>query len=490
MNTPTLSPEHHLARAENILLTANDLDRHHLNAALDALAGGQCDFADLYFESTSREEWRLERGKVTNGAFSISQGVGARALSGDKAAFAYSSDVGPRALHALSDAAKSMQRQGQDAFHTGGAAIPVETQREGNDSYPQIAAAQTWETARKLALLRAIDDSARSSDPRIAEVMASLVITDSVILTAASSGMLAGDTRPLIDINVRVLAESNSKRAGGSAGVSGRFALSDISQEAIDEMIAKAVRTALVNLDSRPAPAGVMSVVLGSGFPGVLLHEAVGHGLEGDAHRKRISVFSDRIGEKIAASGVNVVDDGSVPLARGSLSVDDEGHAGRRNMLIEDGKLVGLMQDQMNAGLMNAAVTGNGRRQSYAHMPMPRMTNTFLENGDYDPAEIIASVKQGIYAAEFGGGTVDITSGQFNFSATEAYLIEDGQVTAPLAGATLIGVGHEALQHISMIGNNLKLAAGVCGKNGQSVPVCVGQPTIRIDDMVVGGAGQ
>jgi len=476
------------ALAERALLTPNDLDTLVLARTLGDMSGKGTDFADLYLELSTHDDWQLERGKVTRGSFHLSHGVGARAISGEKAAFAYASDLKPRTLLALAASVRDMQRQGQDAASTGGAPV-LRQSAETPSFYPSIEAAASIDSVKKIALLRDIDERARSADFRITHVTATLSVSDTTILFAATDGTLAADIRPLVHLQLMVIAETAARRSNGAASVGGRFALGAIDGEAIDALVRRAVRTAIVKLDARPAPAGVMPVVLGPGFPGVLLHEAVGHGLEGDAHRKRSSVFANLMGQQIAAKSVTVVDDGSVTGARGSLNVDDEGNAGRRNVLIEDGKLVGLMQDRLNSRLMNASATGNGRRQSYAHLPMPRMTNTFLENGDADPAEIIASIKTGIYAVEFGGGTVDITSGQFNFSATEAWLVEDGKITAPLDGATLVGKGHEALKHISMIGNDLRLDPGICGKNAQLVPVTVGQPTIRIDEIVVGGAG-
>jgi TldD protein len=478
-----------LAHSAERLLQPNDLDPAALDAALGGLAGRGTDFADLFFETTTQEEWRLDEGKVTRGSFSIAQGVGARAVAGDQTAFAYSSDMKPRALLAVTEAVRSMQRFGQDAGGAGGG-VAIRASESPNDLYAPVDPAEALDAVAKIRLLQRVDERARALDPRIVRVTATLHIIDSTILVCATDGTLAGDSRPFARLHVSVLAQAGDKRASGVAARGGRVAVTAIDDAAIDRAIARAARTALVNLDARPAPAGVMPVVLGPGFPGILLHEAIGHGLEGDAHRKRSSVFVDRFGDSIAAPGVTVIDDGSIGRHAGSLNIDDEGTPGQRNVLIEDGKLVGLMQDRMNARLMNAATTGNARRQSYAQLPLPRMTNTFLQGGDHDPAEILASVKNGIYAAEFGGGTVDITSGQFNFAAVQAYLIEDGKITAPIQGATLIGIGHEALKHVAMVGNDMALDDGeaVCGKDGQSVLVGVGQPTVLIDEMVVGGA--
>ncbi|PVM84523.1 metalloprotease TldD [Caulobacter radicis] len=479
-----------LARAENSLLAANALSLSKVEQGLGDLWGRGVDYADLYFEVTTRDSWVLERGKVARAAFNISQGVGARSVSGENSAFAYSSDISAKAIDAVTRAARGMQLHGQDAAVDGGRDVSVQAISSDAAAYSTLEAAGGFDTVRKVALLRRLDELARSVDPRIIEVSAGLSVEDTTILTAATDSTLAGDVRPLVRLDLTVLAESNNRRSSGSGNAGGRFTLEEFDDERLLKMVRKATSVALTNLEAKPAPAGEMTVVLGPGFPGVLLHEAVGHGLEGDFHRKRTSVFNGLMGERIAAPGVNVYDDATVAQARGSLNVDDEGVAGQRTLLIEDGKLVGLMQDKISARLMNDRMTGNGRRQSYAHLPMTRMTNTFLEAGDHDPEEIIASVKSGIYAVDFSGGTVDITSGQFNFSADHAYLIEDGKITAPVEGATLIGVGNETLKKISMIGNDLGLGNGVCGKDGQMVPVCVGQPTIRIDEVVVGGAEQ
>jgi len=477
-----------LARAQEQLLAANDLDATKLETGLANLWGRGGDYGDLYFEMTTRDVWALERGKVARASFGISQGVGARAVTGENTAFAYSSDISPKAIDAVTAAARAMQSHGQDAAETG-RGVEVKVGHQGPPAYSAIAAAGGMDTVEKVALLRKLDDMARAIDPRITEVNAQLAVEDSTILVGATDGTLAGDIRPQVRISLSVIAEGNAKRASGSAGGGGRFTLVEFDQGRLEKLVRKATSVALTNLEAVPSPAGEMTVVLGNGFPGVLLHEAVGHGLEGDFHRKRESVFNGMIGERVAAPGVTVVDDATVPEARGSLNVDDEGTAGLRTVLIEDGRLVGLMQDKTSARIMNDELTGNSRRQSYADLPMPRMTNTFLERGPYDPEEIIGSVKNGIYAVEFSGGTVDITSGQFNFSTEKAFLIEDGKVTAPIEGATLIGVGNETLKHMSMIGNDLELGIGFCTKYGQTVPVCVGQPTIRMDQVVVGGAG-
>jgi TldD protein len=480
---------HRLALAQDRLLVANDLDLHQLQAGLSGLWARGADHGDLYFESTTRDAWSLERSQVARAAFSISQGVGARAVNGDRTAFAYSSDISHKAITAITAAARAMQAQGQDAGATGRGVKVVGVAHDAG-AYAAIEAAGGMDSVEKVALLQRLDRMTRAVDARITEVSAQLSVEDSTVLVAATDGTLAGDVRPLVRLDVSVVAESQGRRASGSAGGGGRFALHEVTDDRLQGMVDKATSMALTNLSARPAPAGEMTVVLGPGFPGVLLHEAVGHGLEGDFHRKRESVFNGLLGERIAAPGVHVVDDATLAHARGSLNVDDEGVRGQRTLLIEDGRLVGLMQDKTSARLTHHTPTGNGRRQSYADLPLTRMTNTFLDNGPYNPAEILASVRHGLYAVEFSGGTVDITSGQFNFSAEKAFLIENGRVTAPIEGATLIGVGHQTLKSISMIGNDLALDSGVavCGKNGQMVPVGVGQPTIRIDNMVVGGA--
>lgn len=488
--TMSLTASDRLATAQDRLLVANDLDASKLENGLSGLWSRGADYGDLYFELTTRDSWSLERGKVARAAFSIVQGIGARAVSGDNTAFAYSSDISGKAIDAVTAAARSMQVHGEDAAETGRGVDIRGVAEEDSRAYSTIEAAGGFDTVEKVALLRKLDEMARAVDPRIIDVNAMLSVEDSTILVAATDGTLAGDIRPLVRLDITVMAEGNAKRAAGSAGGGGRITLSTFDAARLEQMVRKATSIALTNLDAQPSPAGEMTVVLGSGFPGVLLHEAVGHGLEGDFHRKRESVFNGMLGQQIAAKGVTVVDDATLPGARGSLNVDDEGVIGQRTTLIEDGRLVGLMQDKTSARILHDRMTGNGRRQSYSDLPMTRMTNTFLENGPYDPQEILASVKNGIYAVEFSGGTVDITSGQFNFSAEKAFLIEDGKVTAPIEGATLIGVGNEALKHISMIGNDLALdgGVGICGKEGQMLPVCVGQPTIRIDHMVVGGA--
>ncbi|WP_223293788.1 metalloprotease TldD [Sideroxydans lithotrophicus] len=469
--------------AQRALLTEHGLEPRNLEQVFGKMLAHRVDYADLYFQYSRAESWALEEGIVKSGSFNIDQGVGVRAVSGEKTAFAYSDDI---TLHALEDAAlatRAIARQGgkQTAAH-----MHVGKARALYLPHDPIA---TLKADDKVALLEKLERMARSLDPRVTQVMANLAGEYDVILVARNDGLMSADIRPLVRLSLQVIVESNGRREQGSAGGGGRFGYDYFSDEILQRYAKEAVHQAVVNLDARPAPAGNMTVVLGSGWPGILLHEAVGHGLEGDFNRKGSSAFSGRIGERVAAKGVTVVDDGTIKDRRGSLNVDDEGNPTQRTVLIEDGILRGYLQDTMNARLMGVPVTGNARRESFAHLPIPRMTNTMMLNGDKTPEEIIASVKHGLYAANFGGGQVDITSGKFVFSTTEAYMIEDGKITYPVKGATLIGNGPEALTRVSMIGNDMALDPGVgtCGKEGQSVPVGVGQPTIRIDGLTVGG---
>jgi TldD protein len=442
------------------------------------------DYADLYFQYSRYEGWSLEEGIVKSGSFNIEQGVGVRAISGEKTAFAYSDEI---SLTALEDAAKitrAIASSGQTrriaSRVKSGMPVPL---------YADVDPIASLPSERKVKLLERLEQKCRALDPRVTQVMASLGGEYEVVLIARNDGRLAADVRPLVRLSVQVIAEQNGRRESGSGGGGGRTDYSHFTDAVLDSYAHQAVSQALVNLEARPAPAGTMTVVLGPGWPGVLLHEAVGHGLEGDFNRKGSSAFSGRIGERVAAAGVTVVDDGTMPGRRGSLTVDDEGTPSGRNILIEDGVLRGYLQDSLNARLMKMPLTGNARRESYAHLTLPRMTNTYMLAGHQDPAEIIRSVKHGIYATNFGGGQVDITNGKFVFSAAEAYMIEDGRVTHPVKGATIIGNGPDALTRVSMIGNDLQLDTGIgtCGKEGQSVPVGVGQPTLRIDGLTVGG---
>ncbi len=477
------SNEQLLATAQSFLLTPHELEAGKLDRVFGSLLLHRLDYADLYFQYSRSEGWSLEEGMVKSGSFSIDQGVGVRAIAGEKTAFAYSDEI---SLPALEDAAKATRA----IAGSGGNRHPVAARKaSGVRLYQPVDPLGSLQDAQKVKLLERLEGLCRSRDPRVIQVMASLAAEYEVVLVARSDGVLAADVRPLVRMSVQVIAEQNGRREQGSSGGGGRTDYSHFTDEVLKEYADRAVDQALINLDARPAPAGTMTVVLGPGWPGVLLHEAIGHGLEGDFNRKGSSAFSGRIGERVAAKGVTVVDDGTLPNRRGSLSVDDEGNPTQRNILIEDGVLRGYMQDTLNARLMGVPVTGNGRRESFAHVVMPRMTNTYMLKGDKDPKDIIASVKKGLYAVNFGGGQVDITNGKFVFSASEAFMIEGGKVTYPVKGATLIGNGPDALTRVSMIGNDLQLDTGVgtCGKEGQSVPVGVGQPTLRIDGLTVGG---
>jgi TldD protein len=482
MNAPATS-EVLFATADRTLLAPYGLDAGGLTRVFGQILSHQVDYADLYFQYSRGESWSLEEGIVKSGSFHIEQGVGVRAVSGEKTAFAYSDDISLPALEAAAQATRAIARQGAEG------STAVTRRNEGRALYLPHDPIGSLKDADKVALLERLERMARARDPRVQQVIASLAAEYEVVLVARSDGVLGADVRPLVRMSLQVIAEENGRREQGSAGGGGRFDYAYFSDEMLHGYADKAVDQALVNLQARAAPAGKMTVVLGPGWPGVLLHEAVGHGLEGDFNRKGSSAFSGRIGERVASPGVTVVDDGTIARRRGSLNIDDEGNPTQRTVLIEDGVLRGYLQDSLNARLMGVPVTGNGRRESFAHAPMPRMTNTYMLAGDKDPQEIIASVKRGLYAVNFGGGQVDIVSGKFVFSASEAYMIEDGKVTYPVKGATLIGNGPDALTRVSMIGNDLELDTGVgtCGKEGQSVPVGVGQPTLRIDGLTVGG---
>ena len=462
-----------LATAKSLLLDPWGLSENDMARAIGEIFTHKVDYADLYFQYTRSEGWSLEEGIVKTGSFSISQGVGVRAVAGEKTAFAYSDTLSPDALLSSARAVKSIARQGagKTKVRTG------DDPHHGQNLYTSVDPLSTMSAPEKVGLLERIEKMARARDPHVAQVMASLGMEYDVIMVAGSDGRLAADVRPLVRLSLTVVVERSGRRETGHAGGGGRAGLGYFSDET------------LINLDAQAAPAGEMTVVLAAGWPGILLHEAVGHGLEGDFNRKGSSVFTDRIGQRVASKGVTVVDDGTLEGRRGSLNVDDEGNPTQRNVLIEDGILRGYMQDTLNSRLMKTAATGNGRRESFAHLPMPRMTNTFMLSGKTPPEEIIASVKKGIYAANFGGGQVDITSGKFVFSTSEAYMIENGRITYPVKGATLIGSGPEAMNRVSMIGNNMKLDNGVgtCGKEGQSVPVGVGMPTIKMEGLTVGG---
>ncbi|MBC7702917.1 MAG: metalloprotease TldD [Rhodoferax sp.] len=474
-----------LAIAKALLLTPFGLNESHLSRALAEIKAHKVDEADLYFQYTRSEGWSLEEGIVKTGSFSIDQGVGVRAVSGEKTAFAYSDDISNASLL---DAARTVRSISSAA--TGAKTKIAAKKIAGTRSlYPDLDPISTLDSTTKVALLGKVEKLARAKDPRVAQVMAGLASEYDVVMVARADGTLAADVRPLVRLSVTVIAEQKGRREMGSAGGGGRFGLAYFDDAMISKYVDEAVQAALTNLESRPAPAGEMTVVLGPGWPGILLHEAIGHGLEGDFNRKGSSAFSGRIGERVAAKGVTVLDDGTIQDRRGSLNVDDEGNTSQRNVLIEDGILKGYIQDAMNARLMGVAPTGNGRRESYAHVPMPRMTNTYMLAGDKQPQEIVASIKRGLYATNFGGGQVDITSGKFVFSASEAYWVENGKILYPVTGATIVGNGPDALTRVTMIGNDMALDSGVgtCGKEGQSVPVGVGQPTLRIDGLTVGG---
>ena len=484
-----------LQQAESRLLLPHGLSFASLEQALAELHAHRIDDADLYFQLTRSEGWSLDEGIVKSGSFSIDQGVGVRAISGEKTAFAYSDTLSPDALMEAARTTRAIAEAGQSAR----VGVRLQGPREGVVANSHRAQALYLpqdpmagrDAAAKVAMLQQLDRLARSVDPRVVQVMASVAGESDLVLIARSDGLLAADSRPLVRVSVSVIVESNGRREQGSSGGGGRYSLDQITPEVLEAHAREAVRQALVNLEARPAPAGQMSVVLGSGWPGILLHEAIGHGLEGDFNRKGSSAFAGRIGQRVASKGVTVVDDGTLPDRRGSLNLDDEGNPTQRTVLIEDGILCGYLQDTLNARLMDVKPTGNGRRESFAHLTMPRMTNTLMLAGDKERDEVVASLDRGLYAVNFGGGQVDITSGKFVFSASEAYWVENGKIQYPVKGATLIGNGPDALTKVSMIGNDFSLDQGVgtCGKEGQSVPVGVGQPTLRIEGLTVGGTG-
>lgn len=473
-----------IAIARQALLAPTGLEDRDLDRALSSLLGGGVESADLYFQVTRHESWSLEDGIVKDGNHSIEQGVGVRAVSGDKTGFAYSDEIVRPALLQAARAAGAIAQGGRHG------ALQAWTQRPGRDLYRPDDPIPSLSDDDKVALLQRVDAATRALDPRVKQVMASITAVHEVILVCSSDGIMAADLRPLVRMNVSVIVEQDGRREQGYTGGGGRVDLQHfLGSNRGFEYGQEAVRQALVALEAVPAPAGEMVVVLGPGWPGVLLHEAIGHGLEGDFNRKGTSAFSRRMGERVASELCTIVDDGTLAERRGSLNIDDEGTLTQCTVLIEKGRLAGYLQDKLNARLMGMQPTGNGRRQSFAHLPLPRMTNTYMLPGPHTPEEIIASVDKGIYARNFGGGQVDITSGKFVFSASEAYLIEKGRLGAPLRDATLIGDGPSVLQRVSMVGNDLRLDEGVgtCGKEGQSVPVGVGQPTLRIDGLTVGG---
>ncbi|BDW11962.1 peptidase C69 [Polynucleobacter sp. SHI8] len=472
--------------AKSLLLAPGGIDERVIEKALSEMYLHRLDDADLYFQHTRYESWSLEEGIVKSGNFSIDQGVGVRAVSGDKTAFAYADVVN---ADTLMQAAKSTRVIGPSGGKKKIILQPIST-FSGQALYIPEDPIFSLKTEEKIQLLEKIEQTARAKDPRVVQVMASLTGEFDVILVAKGNGKLVADIRPLVRVSISIIVEQNGRRETANAGGGGRLNYKMFTDDLINGWVDKAVTSALINLESKPAPAGPMTVVMGPGWPGVLLHEAIGHGLEGDFNRKGSSSFAGKLGQKVAAPGVTVVDDGTLSGRRGSLNVDDEGNPTQCTTLIENGRLKGFMQDAMNSRLMKMPLTGNGRRESYAALPLPRMTNTYMLGGDKDPGEILASIKKGLYAVNFGGGQVDITSGKFVFAATEAYWVENGKIQYPVKGATIIGNGPESLKQVSMIGNDLRLddGVGVCGKEGQSVPVGVGQPTLRIENMVVGGS--
>jgi TldD protein len=470
--------------AKQAILRPSGITESEIDTIMGRLMTSRADAADIYFQSTRAESWVMESGIIKEGSHNIAQGAGVRAVSGDKTGFAYSDRIELPVLLEAANNVKAIVRQGQNA--SAGLTLPSRCPAY----YPPIDPIRSFADQQKVDLLRKVESETRKLDPRIEEVIVSLIGVHDHILVASQDGSLAADVRPLVRMNVTVIVVQNGRREQGSMGGGAR---SDyryfLEQDRALGYGREAVRQALVNLEAVEAPAGNMTVVLGPGWPGILLHEAIGHGLEGDFNRKGTSAFSGRVGERVASELCTVVDDGALQGRRGSLSIDDEGTPTEQTVLIEKGILKGYMQDKLNARLMDVKPTGNGRRESYAHAPMPRMTNTYMLSGPHDPGEIIQSVEKGIYAKNFGGGQVDITSGKFVFSASEAYLIENGRITRPVKGATLIGNGPDVLTRVSMVGNDLELDSGVgtCGKEGQSVPVGVGQPTLKIDGLTVGG---
>jgi TldD protein len=482
--TPDVSADGAVEAVMSRVLAPAGLEERHLTSALGSINTRDVDAADLYFQISRQESWSVEDGIIREGSFNVDRGVGVRAVSGEKTGFAYSDELMLPALQQAANAARAISRQG------GSKAVQIANPARLPALYPAIDPTTSAADARKTALIAAIDRATRELDNRIEQVIVSLVSRQDLVLIAAADGTLAADVRPLVRLNVSVIMQADGRREQGYSGGGARAGLEYFLDSDLPMQLAReAVRQASVQMEADPAPAGTMPVVLGPGWPGILLHEAVGHGLEGDFNRKGVSAFSGRVGQKVASSLCTIVDDGTLAQRRGSLAVDDEGTPGQYNVLVENGILRGYMQDKLNARLSGVAPTGNGRRESFAHIPMPRMTNTYMLAGPHDPEEIIRSVDKGLYAPNFGGGQVDITSGKFVFSANEAWLIEKGKLTRPVKGAMLIGDGPQVLPRISMVGNDLQLDRGVgtCGKEGQSVPVGVGQPTLKIDELTVGG---
>ncbi len=476
-----------LAIAKQLLLDPYDLDEARLQTVLASMFEHRVDYADVYFQYTRSQSFVLEEGQVKTGSFDIDQGVGVRAVAGERTAFAYSDDISAEALAEAAVSARAIARQGSGRAKVA-SRVGLRSQAALYGSSDPV---NSLDAAAKVQMLERLERMARARDPRVSQVMASISAEYDVVLVARSDGVLAADVRPLVRLSLSAIVEQDGKREQGFAGGGGRHDLAYFDDSVLADYAARAVDQALLNLAAKPAPAGTMPVVLGPGWPGILLHEAIGHGLEGDFNRKGSSAFAGRIGQRVGSKGVTVIDDGTLRDRRGSLNIDDEGNPTQRTVLIEDGILRGYLQDCLNARLMKVPVTGNGRRESFAHLPMPRMTNTCMLAGDRDPAEILRSVKKGIYASNFGGGQVDITNGKFVFSMAEAWMVENGKLTHPVKGATLIGNGPDALTRVTMIGTDMSLDSGIgtCGKDGQSVPVGVGQPTLRIEGLTVGGTG-
>ena len=471
--------------SNQFILNPSDISLSDLDRIMQKITKHNVDYADFYFQYSKNEFWSIEDGAVKNGSYSIDQGVGIRSVNGEKSAFTYSDDISINALDEACKIVNSIKNQGQSK------SIPLKSPKKRKLLYLTSNPLESLDNSSKIKLLERIEQEAKSLDPRIKKVSASLAAQYEIILIKNFNGQLIEDVRPLVRLSISVIAESKGKREQGSAGGGGRYNLDYFTNEILNKYASEAVNQAVINLDATAAPAGPMTVVLGSGWPGILLHEAIGHGLEGDFNRKGTSAFSNKIGTQVAAKGITVVDDGTIENRRGSLNVDDEGNQTQKTILIEDGMLVKYIQDSLNANLMNMEVTGNARRESYAHLPMPRMTNTYMLNGKYHPKEIIKSVENGLYANNFSGGQVDITNGKFVFAASEAWVIKNGELTHPVKGATIIGNGPDVLNKVSMVGKDMQLDSGVgtCGKEGQSVPVGVGQPTLKIDEIIVGGTG-
>ncbi|PHN24798.1 metalloprotease TldD [Pseudomonas sp. ICMP 460] len=472
-----------LQAARTLLLEPYGLNEQHLTRVLDSVMEHRVDFADLYLQSVKRERWNIEGGLIKFGSFSVDQGFGLRALDHDQSAFAYSQQINERFMMDAARSVRTIARPGGSRVQVGNLQTSPQSAYSNADSIDSV------DTEAKIAILQSVDRIARAVDPRVVDVFAMIEIEHETLLVMRHDGRLAADVRPMVAVQMTVMVASGNHREMASTGLGGRYAFEFLDEKRIGEELKKLVEGALLNLDAIPSPTGSMPVVLGPGWTGILLHEAMGHGFEGDFNRLGTSAYTGRLGERVAPKGVNIVDDGSLPGYRGSLNIDDEGEAGQCTTLIEDGVLCGYMHDSLSARLMGMSPTGNGRRQSYAHLPMPRMTNTFMRNGELEPEEIIASVKRGLYLAEPDSGQVDIVSGQFTFQSALAYLIEDGKLVAPVRGATLTGNGPQTLSQISMVGNDMALDPGmaVCGKKGQTVPVSVGQPTLKIDNLIVGG---